>query len=747
MKHMWKRLTALLLVLLLAATAFAFAEEPENVTAAMDGEAGDIEILDDALSLDDVLLDLEDGLIDGLELEEPALLSTEAMELPDGEALGIDQNAADGDFSDNGRSTIVYYDEHGGTHLLQDDDYATLRDENGGELSEPIYVTGDGSGRGLQLTRDVILVIDGNYTCHRIDLNNNSLTIYGARDGGTLTVDGGGIYGCGKLTLCSGTVDTTSVSANYAAFGCTSNPLYIKGGKLTARVACWAQYPSAIGCPDDWIHIEGGEVTAISENSYGAAIGGFDKKDGRVEITGGHVTALLTYKDAIAAAIGGGAEGAGYVNISGGVVEARTDGKHVRAEGGAAIGGGNYGSADINITGGSVHAYSAPFGAAIGGGNGSKGVLINIAGGTIVADGVSDCVGIGGIECRVKMISIQGGNITAIGHSYGPGIGVDVHGYSRLDYLKITGGIITATAGDKAPAIGGYFPDTVGKIAIYAGTVRASSEWGVGIGGGPTILSWSSWGHMPVPTKPRITVQSFNGEVTLERPFKDAETGRVYEASTLSDEEKESIKNRTLIPSGSTERTAKPDMTLLAKMKTSGKKALMLCWTKVKDAQGYDVFFKRRGASGDYTVKKVSGGKTLNCTIKGLKKGKTYKGYVKAWKKVNGTKEYIGKASPTVYAIVGGYSDKWCNAKCVTVKKSELTLSKGKTKRIKAGVKGVKSGRKVLKHGSLLRYFSSDCNIATVNGEGVVKGVAKGACTIYVMASNGLRQSVQIHVK
>ena len=74
----------------------------------------------------------------------------------------------------------------------------------------------------------------------------------------------------------------------------------------------------------------------------------------------------------------------------------------------------------------------------------------------------------------------------------------------------------------------------------------------------------------------------------------------------------------------------------------------------------------------------------------------------------------------------------------------------GKRKRIKATVKGVKKkGKrlKVLKHVAKLRYYSSDCSIATVDSKGRVKGVGKGSCVVYVVANNGVHNEVNVTVK
>lgn len=177
----------------------------------------------------------------------------------------------------------------------------------------------------------------------------------------------------------------------------------------------------------------------------------------------------------------------------------------------------------------------------------------------------------------------------------------------------------------------------------------------------------------------------------------------------------------------------------------SGSDTLKLSWTKVKDAQGYDVFFKNCSSKQNYA--RVTIKNKLKFTLKGLKKHKAYKAYVRAWRMRNGRKDYIGSASPVLHAITGGYTSRWCNARSVKLNKSSLTLNVGRSKTLKATVKGVKSGRKLLKHVKLVRYYSSDANVATVSSRGKVKAVSKGKCIIWAIANNGVRARVKINVK
>lgn len=189
----------------------------------------------------------------------------------------------------------------------------------------------------------------------------------------------------------------------------------------------------------------------------------------------------------------------------------------------------------------------------------------------------------------------------------------------------------------------------------------------------------------------------------------------------------------------------KADYTLLAKMTVCGssKTSLEVSWTKVKEADGYDVFFAKCGKN--YKLKGSIHGTSVRFTK--LSKRAGYKAYVRAWKLEGSGKVYIGKASPEVHAITGGYNAKSCNARDVRLNRSSLKLKVGKSKTIKATVKGVKSGRKLLDHVRLVRWYSSNANVATVNKNGKVKAVGKGSCTVWAIANNGVRTSVKVTVK
>ena len=192
---------------------------------------------------------------------------------------------------------------------------------------------------------------------------------------------------------------------------------------------------------------------------------------------------------------------------------------------------------------------------------------------------------------------------------------------------------------------------------------------------------------------------------------------------------------------------AESDYTLLAQMKACGQKALRVTWTKVEGADGYDVYFMKDDP-GFSKADVVSVTNALTCKFEGLKKNTAYKAYVEAWKLENGRKNAIGKASPVVSALTGNGNKKWTNAESVKVKVPELSLRVGKKATIKATVKGVDHNKKVLKQDDrLLRYYSSNRNVARVTSDGTVKAVGKGTCTVWVVAANGKRFGVKVKVK
>ena len=188
--------------------------------------------------------------------------------------------------------------------------------------------------------------------------------------------------------------------------------------------------------------------------------------------------------------------------------------------------------------------------------------------------------------------------------------------------------------------------------------------------------------------------------------------------------------------------------TLAAKMTAKGKNSLVVTWTNIAGAEGYDIFFNKCGSKVYKLIKTVKGGKTLSWTISGLAKGTAYKAIVKAWVMKDGKKVYV-RSSLDIHAFTANGNKTHTNARSVTVKKTSVKLKKGKTYKIKANVKKLKKGKKLMsaKHTAKLRYMSSNAKIVTVTKKGKIKAVGKGTCYVYIYAHNGISKRIKITVK
>ena len=175
-------------------------------------------------------------------------------------------------------------------------------------------------------------------------------------------------------------------------------------------------------------------------------------------------------------------------------------------------------------------------------------------------------------------------------------------------------------------------------------------------------------------------------------------------------------------------------------------------WGKVGEADGYDVYVAYCGKKFGKAVKTINKNSTTSVTVKKIngKKinlKKNFKVYVAAYKMTDGKKEVLAKS--IMGHVVGRLNIKYSNAKKITLSKSKYSVKVGKTVKVKAKTVLVDKSKKQLSnaHAAEFRYASSNRNIATVDKNGKVKGVAKGTCTIYVYARNGYAKTVSVTVK
>ena len=188
--------------------------------------------------------------------------------------------------------------------------------------------------------------------------------------------------------------------------------------------------------------------------------------------------------------------------------------------------------------------------------------------------------------------------------------------------------------------------------------------------------------------------------------------------------------------------------TLLSKMVAKGKSSLVLTWTEVKGAEGYDIFFSRCSKPVPVKVKTIKGNKTFKWTKTGLRKKTAYKAIVRAYVTKDGKKTYV-RTSPVVHVYTSGGNKNYTSSKSVTVNKTKISLKAGKTYKIKASVVKLQKGKKLMpsSHARKLRYISSNSSIATVSKSGKITAKSKGSCKIYVIAANGARKTIKVTVK
>ncbi len=173
---------------------------------------------------------------------------------------------------------------------------------------------------------------------------------------------------------------------------------------------------------------------------------------------------------------------------------------------------------------------------------------------------------------------------------------------------------------------------------------------------------------------------------------------------------------------------------------TSKKKTITLKWKKINGASGYIVYGAPCGKKMT-RLATISNPKTVKKTFKKLKKGKYYKYIVVAYKKTAAGNRIMSKSKSVHCATPGG---KKGNPTGIKLKKTKITLKKGKKTKIKATLQ---SKGKVATHIAKFRYESSNKKIATVDKNGNIKAKKKGTVTIYVYAQNGLCKTIKVKVK
>lgn len=181
--------------------------------------------------------------------------------------------------------------------------------------------------------------------------------------------------------------------------------------------------------------------------------------------------------------------------------------------------------------------------------------------------------------------------------------------------------------------------------------------------------------------------------------------------------------------------------------------ALKVKWGNVNGAEGYDIYATTCGRkfTSQAKVASVTADQT-SATIQEVLGGQVspargYKVMVKAYRMADGKKQYLGK-SMELYTVGNGHKT-YTNAGAMTPSVKTLTLTVGKTKKVRATIIKEDPKKKLLpgKYTASKRYFTADETIATVDEKGNVTAHRKGKTTLYIKAANGVTAKVPIIIK
>jgi len=182
---------------------------------------------------------------------------------------------------------------------------------------------------------------------------------------------------------------------------------------------------------------------------------------------------------------------------------------------------------------------------------------------------------------------------------------------------------------------------------------------------------------------------------------------------------------------------------LMAKAIAKGSNKGVISWTKVTGATSYEIWLSRCNAKGrTYTLKRVATVKGTKWTTGKLSGNTFYKFRIVA-------RTSSGKISSSIGRFAtGNASGKYTNAKNLSVNKTAVSIAKGKTFKIRAKSAKVRNNLKLpTNHASNFRYFTDNSKVAKVSSSGVIKGVGKGWCRVYVQTGNGIWKIIQVTVK
>ena len=166
-----------------------------------------------------------------------------------------------------------------------------------------------------------------------------------------------------------------------------------------------------------------------------------------------------------------------------------------------------------------------------------------------------------------------------------------------------------------------------------------------------------------------------------------------------------------------------------------------LSYAKVAGADGYLIY----GAQYGKKLKKLADveGTVRSYTVKKLKKGTYYTYQVRAYKNIDGKKVIIAESSQ-IHSVTT--SNTYGNPTKIIIKKSSITLTAGKTKKVTYQVV-LPENKKMKAFAKPICFETTNPEIATISKNGTITAKAKGNCDVYVYAQNGVYKKIKLIVK
>ena len=231
-----------------------------------------------------------------------------------------------------------------------------------------------------------------------------------------------------------------------------------------------------------------------------------------------------------------------------------------------------------------------------------------------------------------------------------------------------------------------------------------------------------------------ITVEFEDASVESSFTVKDAgKKEEPKEETTVNT--KEEIDKQIIEHEGEKDLKGSNFFMLMAKGVPASKTSIKLTWKNIPGAKEYIIYGNKCGKKNKY--KRITSVRSAKLIRKKLKTGTYYKHLIVAIDE-NGQ---ILATSNTIHCVTDG--GKNGNNTKVILNRKKLTLKVGKKKTVKAKLKC----KKPVRIHRDIAWESDNPDVATVDKNGKIKGIAKGTCYVYAYAQNGVYARIKVTVK